>query len=156
MRPILPEDELSLRATFARLTPEEVRFRFFVPMKLMDHVTAARFSQIDYDRQMALVLTEPASAAAAAIFGVVRLIEDPDRERAEFAIVVEQRMSGHGLGSRLMQRIIAYARSRGVGEVYGEVLTDNHRMLALCRECGFRIEHEHDEPGVMRVTLKLR
>ena len=158
LRPILPEDELSLRAAFARLTPEEVRFRFFVPMKLMDHVTAARFSQIDYDRQMALVLTEPASAgaAAAAIFGVVRLIEDPDRERAEFAIVVEQRMSGQGLGSHLMQRIIAYARNRGVGEVYGEVLTDNHRMLALCREFGFRAEHEHDEPGVMRVTLKLR
>ena len=155
LRPILPEDETALRATFARLSPEEVRFRFFVPMKLMDHVTAARFSQIDYDRQMALVLTVPGIAGATEIFGVVRSIEDPDREQAEFAIVVEQRMAGRGLGTHLMHRIIDYTRGRGVRELYGEVLADNHRMLALCRECGFSEAKEPQEPGVVRVTMKL-
>ena len=156
LRPIRPEDETALRAAFARLTPEEVRLRFFVPMKLMDHVMAARFSQIDYDRQMALVLTVPGIAGETEIFGVVRSIEDPDRERAEFAIVVEQRMSGHGLGQHLMHRIIDYARGRGVGELYGEVLAENYRMLALCRECGFSAGKEPHEPGVVRVSMRLR
>ncbi|MBK6660261.1 MAG: bifunctional acetate--CoA ligase family protein/GNAT family N-acetyltransferase [Proteobacteria bacterium] len=156
LRPILPEDEVALTATFARLSPEEVRFRFFVPMKLMDHVTAARFSQIDYDRQMALVLTVPGIAGATEIFGVVRSIEDPDRECAEFAIIVEQRMAGRGLGKHLMHRIIDYARKRGVRELYGEVLADNHRMLNLCRECGFKEAKDGHEPGVVRVTMTLR
>ncbi len=155
LRPILPEDETALRATFARLTPEEVRFRFFVPMKLMDHVTAARFSQIDYDRQMALVLTVPGIAGETEIFGVVRSIEDPDREQAEFAIVVEQRMAGRGLGQHLMHRIIDYARGRGVRELYGEVLADNHRMLTLCRECGFNEAKDMQELGVVRVAMRL-
>ena len=156
LRPIRPEDETALRAAFARLTPEEVRFRFFVPMKLMDHVTAARFSQIDYDRQMALVLTVPGIAGETEIFGVVRSFEDPDRECAEFAIVVEQRMSGQGLGRHLMHRIIDYARGRGVGELYGEVLAENYRMLTLCRECGFSAGKELHEPGVVRVSMRLR
>ena len=156
LRPIRPEDETALQATFARLSPEEVRFRFFVPMKLMDHVTAARFSQIDYDRQMALVLTVPGSAGETPICGVVRLIEDPDRDSAEFAIVIEHRMSGRGLGTPLMQRIIDYGRRRGLREIYGEVLADNYRMLTLCRECGSSETRELLEPGVVRVAMVLR
>ncbi len=156
LRPIRPEDETALQAVFARLTPEEVRFRFFVPMKLMDHVTAARFSQIDYDRQMALVLTVPGIAGDTEIFGVVRSIEDPDRERAEFAIVVEQRMAGQGLGTHLLRRIIDYARGRGVGELHGEVLADNYRMRTLCRESGFSETKDMHEPGVVRVSMRLR
>ena len=86
---------------------------------------------------------------------MVRSIEDPDREQAEFAIVVEQRMAGRGLGKHLMNRIIDYARGRGVGELYGEVLADNHRMLALCRECGFHEAKDMHEPGVVRVAMRL-
>lgn len=154
LRPIRPEDEPALRDAFARLTPEEVRFRFFVPMKMLDHLTAARFTQIDYDRQMALVLTA-GDTGAGDILGVVRLIEDPDRERAEFAIVIEKRMSGHGLGTHLMNRIIDYGRSRGIGELHGDVLGDNHRMLTLCRELGFSEVPAWEEPGVVHVTLHL-
>jgi len=144
--------------TFSRLTPEEIRFRFFVPRRLLDHLTAARFSQIDYDRQMALVLCQPGASddpGDIEIRAVVRLIEEPDRARAEFAIVVERSLTGQGLGTLLMDRIIRYARERGVGEIYGEVLTDNHRMLHLCRELGFHEQVAAHEPGVLHVTLKL-
>ncbi|MEX2480752.1 MAG: bifunctional acetate--CoA ligase family protein/GNAT family N-acetyltransferase [Gammaproteobacteria bacterium] len=155
LRPILPEDEPALSRAFKRLTPDEVRFRFFAPLKLLDHLLAARFSQIDYDRQMALVLTPPGIPGQVDIHAVVRLIEDPDRDRAEFAIVVEHDLAGHGLGTRLMNRIIDYAKSRGIREIWGDILTDNRRMLGLCRELGFR-EHTHgEEPGVVRATLSL-
>jgi acetyltransferase len=158
LRPIMPEDEPALVRTFSRLTPEEIRFRFFVPRRLLDHLTAARFSQIDYDRQMALVLCQPGASDGPGdieIRAVVRLIEEPDRARAEFAIVVERSLTGQGLGTLLMERIIRYARERGVGEIYGEVLADNHRMLRLCRELGFTEQASTHEPGVLHVTLEL-
>jgi acetyltransferase len=156
LRPILPEDEPALQAGFAKLTPEEVRFRFFVSLKVLDHMTAARFSQIDYDRQMALVLAEQGIPGQARIYGVVRLIEDPDRERGEFAIVIEREMTGLGLGIYLLRRIIDYARQRGVGEIYGDVLWSNTRMLKLCRALGFKSTRDADEPGVVRVVMPLR
>ncbi|MGR8919593.1 MAG: bifunctional acetate--CoA ligase family protein/GNAT family N-acetyltransferase, partial [Gammaproteobacteria bacterium] len=156
LRPILPEDEPALVRTFGRLSPEEVRFRFFVPIKVMNHVMAARFTQIDYDRHMAFVLAEDGVAGRAEIHAVVRLIEDPDRERGEFAIVVEHDLAGRGFGRMLLERIIAYARERGVGEIWGGVLADNARMLGLCRELGFHESRTGAEPGVVMMTLALR
>jgi acetyltransferase len=156
LRPILPEDEPSLHEAFARLTPQEIRLRFFSAMRSMSHVMAARFTQIDYDRQMALVLTEPGIAGAGKIYGVVRIHADPDLERAEFAILVWQELGGRGLGTLMMQRIIAHARNRGIGEVFGHVLRENARMLALCRELGFTIKPSYEDPRHTTAVLALR
>jgi len=156
LRPILPEDEPSLHEAFARLTPQEIRLRFFSAMRSMSHVMAARFTQIDYDRQMALVLTEPGIAGASKIYGVVRIHADPDLERAEFAILVWQELGGRGLGTLMMQRIIEHARHRGIGEVFGHVLRENARMLALCRELGFTIKPSYEDPMHTTAVLALR
>ena len=155
LRPILPEDEPSLRESFTKLTPEEIRLRFFVPMKTLDHVTAARFTQIDYDREMPLVLTEPGIAGRTAIYGVVRLIADPDNERAEYAIIVNHDMTGMGLCILLMRRILDYAADRGMREVYGDVLRENRTMLKLCQVLGFTQSGVPEEPELVRVTLRL-
>ncbi len=156
LRPILPEDEPSLHRAFARLTPEEIRLRFFVAMRSLSHVMAARFTQIDYDREMALVLTEPGIAGTTRIFGVVRIHADPDREHAEFAILVWQELAGRGLGTLMMNRIIDYARRRGIGELFGQVLRENRRMLGMCRELGFQIRRDSDDPSYATVVLELR
>jgi acetyltransferase len=153
LRPIRPEDEPALLRGFSRLSEDEVRARFFAPMKTMPHVTAARFTQIDYDREMAFVLAEPGAAGQAEVHAVVRLAADPDNVRAEFAIVVEHDLTGLGLGGLLMRRLIDYARSRGIGELFGDVLADNVVMLALCRSLGFSEEPGQDH--VVRVTLPL-
>lgn len=155
LRPIRPEDEPSLRRAFARLTPEEVRLRFFAPVSTLDHATAARLTQIDYEREMALVLTEPGSAGLTEIYGVVRLIADADNERAEFAIIVGRPLAGQGLGRLMMRRILDYARQRGIREVYGEVLRENGAMLGLCRSLGFAQAPDPEEPGTVRVSLRL-
>lgn len=155
LRPILPEDEPALQAAFATLTPEEVRLRFFVSMSTLSHMMAARFTQIDYDREMALILTEPGIAGNTPIHGVVRIIADPDNERAEYAIIVHHDMTGMGLGVMLMRRIIDYARGRGIKAIYGDVLHNNRNMLKLCRALGFTQASILDEPGQVRVTLKL-
>ncbi|MGE0386566.1 MAG: GNAT family N-acetyltransferase [Gammaproteobacteria bacterium] len=155
LRPIRPEDEPALHAAFAELTPEQIRLRFFVPLKKLTHVAAARFTQIDYDREMVLLLTERGAPGATPIHGIVNLICDPDNERGEYAIVVHPELVGHGAGTLLMQRIIDYGRRRGLREIYGDVMAENHRMLAVCEDLGFRRAAHGEDPGIVRVTLAL-
>ena len=154
LRPIVPEDEPSLQRIFASLTPEEIRLRFFLPMKILNHVSAARFTQIDYDREMALILTESGIPGKTNIHGIVRIIADPDNEKAEFAIIVHHEMTGLGLGVFLMRRIIDYARKRGIGEIHGDVLAGNQTMLKLCKVMGFSQTRSPDDFSIMLVTLK--
>ena len=156
LRPIRPEDEPSLRSSFAKLTLEEIRLRFFVPLKSLSHGMAARLTQLDYDREMALVLTEPGAAGTTEIYAVVRLTADPDLERAEFAILVRHDMTGHGLGRLMLRRLIDYARGRGIRELYGDVLQDNEPMRRLCKELGFVEKWSLGDAGVLRVSLALR
>ncbi len=155
LRPIRPEDEPALQKAFTRLTPEEIRLRFLMPLKVLSHMMAARFTQIDYDREMALILTDPGVAGQTEIYSVVRIATDPDNEQAEYAIIVRHDMTGRGLGRLLMRRIIDYCRRRGTRLVFGEVLQQNTIMLHLCKTLGFRQRPMPGEPGIVRVELEL-
>ena len=154
LRPIRPEDEPAFQRFFVSLSPEDIRLRFLHPMKLLPKTLAARLTQIDYDREMALVLTgeDPQQTD---LFGIVRISADPDNEKAEFAILLHREMTGAGLGPMLMRRIIDYARSRGISEIFGEVLDENRSMLALCKAMGFKRRNDPEDPGVVRVSLQL-
>jgi acetyltransferase len=155
LRPVLPEDEPAFQDAFAKLTPEEIRLRFFAPLKTLSHIQAARFTQIDYDREMALVLAMPGIPGKSEVFGVARIAADPDNERAEYAIIVRHDLTGLGLGLLLMRRIIDYAGKRGIGEIFGDVLRENTTMLRMCQELGFARTDVPDDPGLVRVVLKL-
>jgi acetyltransferase len=155
LRPIRPEDEPAFQRFFASLPPEDIRLRFLHPMKLLPKTLAARLTQIDYDREMALVLTDGDGRQAADLHGVVRISADPDNEKAEFAIMLQRGQTGLGLGPMLMRRIIEYARARGIGQIFGEVLDDNRSMLALCKALGFERRRDPDDPGVSKVSLRL-
>ena len=170
LRPIRPEDAPYLQSSFHALTPEDVRLRFFTAMSDLSDTMAKRMSQIDYDREMALIAIDPVSqdsddAAPAAsaegreppnMLGGVRLIADPDNVKAEFSIIVRSDVQRRGLGAALMQRLLDYAASRGIAEVWGQVLADNRGMLALARRLGFTLSHLPDEPDVMKVTKSMR
>jgi acetyltransferase len=155
VRPIRPEDEPGFQKIFESLTPEEIRMRFLHPMNMLTHDQAARLTQIDYDREMALVIEGPRQAGEPELYGGVRISADPDREKAEFAIMLRHDMMGLGLGPMLLRRIIEYARGRGIGEIFGEVLDENEAMLRLCRAFGFTVRAERDDPGIMYVSLRL-
>ncbi|MBI3709283.1 MAG: GNAT family N-acetyltransferase, partial [Proteobacteria bacterium] len=150
LRPVRPEDEPAFHTAFERLSPEDIRLRFFGPVKEMTHEMAARLTQIDYEREMAFVLVN-----AGELLGVVRLAADPDNVKAEFAVIVRSDLKGQGLGLLLMQRLIAYARGRGISILFGDVLQENVAMLALSRELGFAIDILSADAGILRATLKL-
>ncbi|WP_029010349.1 GNAT family N-acetyltransferase [Azospirillum halopraeferens] len=152
VRPLVPEDEPALRGLFARLTADEIRLRFFAPKAELSHATAARMTQLDYDREMGLAVAEPGPPGAAALHGVVHLSVDADGERGEFAIMVAHDAGGLGFGPVLMRRILDHARARGVKEVFGEVLMENRAMLRLCQALGFARRCLPEDPGVVHVT----
>jgi acetyltransferase len=155
LRPIRPEDEPMLIAAFHKLSPENVRLRFFAPVKELTHDTAAGLTQIDYDREMALVLAEDARPGAAELYAVARFSTDPDQEKAEFALTVRDDVTGRGFGPLLMRRLIDYARERGIGEIFGHVLRENGAMLAICRSLGFEEHADPDDPAIRLVRLPL-
>ncbi|MDM7945583.1 MAG: GNAT family N-acetyltransferase [Oceanibaculum nanhaiense] len=158
VRPIRPEDGPALQALFARLAPEDIRMRFFSPLKSLPPALAARLTQIDYDREMALIASpipgngqEPETEISA----VVRISCDPDNERAEYAILVRSDLKGRGIGYGLMNLIIAHARQRGVREVFGDVLRENQPMLQLCRDLGFTAMESEEDPALARMVLQI-
>lgn len=155
LRPIVPEDEPQVQALITRLSPEAIRFRYFSTIRELSHRDAARFTQIDYDREMALVLTTHGDAGKVPIHGVVRLMADPDNELAEYSIVVEDRLTGRGVGTALMHRIVAYAGARGIREVFGYVMKGNANMLTVCQALGFTVAPQPDDFDSYRVSLKL-
>jgi acetyltransferase len=155
LRPILPEDEPMMIAGFHKLSPEAVRLRFFSRVKELTHETAAALTQIDYDREMALVLAEAARPGAAELYAVARFSADPDLEKAEFALTVRDDFTGMGLGPLLLRRLIDYARERGIREIFGHVLRENGAMLAICRSLGFEERVDPDDPAIKLVRLPL-
>jgi acetyltransferase len=156
LRPIRPEDEPRIQEMLAQSSPEDIRMRFFAPLRQLTHEAAARLSQIDYDREMALVATEGGPGEGERVLGVSRISADPDNERAEYGVMVRSDLKGIGLGYRLMEEIIAYARSRGIGQIFGEVLRENTSMLEMCEELGFDREMDPDDHRLIRVTYSLR
>jgi acetyltransferase len=155
VRPILPEDEPALQSLVQRASPEDLRLRFFQPIRELSHDMAARLTQIDYNREMALVAVGPGLPGKAEVYGIVNLSADPDNDKAEYSIIIDSTLMRLGLGTLLMRRILDYARARGIREVYGEVLQENEPMLQLNRALGFTIKMTSDDPGLRHVTLTL-
>ncbi|QGZ63733.1 bifunctional acetate--CoA ligase family protein/GNAT family N-acetyltransferase [Paraburkholderia acidisoli] len=154
IRPIRPEDEEQHRRFVESMTPDDLRLRFFSAVRSFDHTQLARMTQIDYDREMALVATVDDDDGKPRTLGVVRAVADPDNETAEFAVAILSNLKGRGLGQLLMSRIVAYVRSRGTPWLVGEALRENAPMIALARRCGFTVTPT-DDPGVVGFRMAL-
>jgi acetyltransferase len=148
IRPIRPEDEPLLREMFHHMSAEDVRLRFLTAMKEMPHALAARLTQIDYDREMALIALDEAGG----MDGVARFSADPDNARAEFAVAVRSDRKRHRIGRVLMTYLLEIAHRRGIGEIYGDVAAENAPMIAFCRALGFVIGTHPDDPQLLRVS----
>ena len=152
LRPIRPEDEALYAEFMTHVAPEDHRLRFFTAKQSLSHRLLARLTQIDYARDMAFVALGPSSGQ---LLGVARYSADPDRLRAEYAILVRTDLKGHGLGWTLMQHLIEHAKATGVGELYGSVLAENTTMLRLCRELGFAVTSCDADRALCDVVLPL-
>ena len=153
LRPIRPEDEPLEHEMLQTLSEDTLRGRFFQILKKISHEMLVRFCNIDYDREMAII-AEFKESEKKRIIGIGRLIIEPDFKKSEFAVIVHDEFQGKGMGYKLVDMLIGIAQEKGLGEVYGTVLTDNVRMLRVCEGLGFRITHLPD--GISKVRLTLR
>ncbi len=163
VRPIRPEDAAALRDMFDRSSQNDLYFRFFQALRALPEELTARLTQIDYDREMAFAVFLPPSGAesrlqaptAGEMVGIVHLVMTPDRDSAEFAVIVRSDMKGKGLGYFLMGHVIDYAAQQAVKEIYGHVRRDNAAMLTMSREFGFEAATEGEDRDLVRVSRKL-
>lgn len=149
IRFIRPEDAPLLIELFESLSQRSIYMRFFMPLKEFPRSIYARFTQIDYDREIALVaLTEPPQKEM--MLGVARVITERDLKAAEFSVVVGDPWQGKGIGAELLKRCLEIARKRKIEKVHGVVLSENTQMIALGRKMGFEIKRE---PGSKEFEL---
>jgi acetyltransferase len=152
IRPIRPEDAEAHAAFFARLTPEDIRWRFFSQLRELPPQQIARMTQLDYDREMAFVAIRARPDGSEEMLGVSRLIRESDGTTGEFAVIVDGALKGQGLGRHLMQRLFDWARGAGISIVAGQVLADNAPMLAFLRGLGFTLKRSADDEEVYEVS----
>jgi acetyltransferase len=153
IRPIRPEDADLLVALFATLSPQSIYFRFFAPVKQLSHDMLARFTQIDYDREIAMVAIQ-GSESAETMLGAARVIVQPNLKDAEFAVLVGDPWHGKGIGAQLLSICLDIARERRLRTIWGSVLAENKGMLALGRKLGFTITRS-SQPGEFELTLDM-
>ncbi|ATU96074.1 bifunctional acetate--CoA ligase family protein/GNAT family N-acetyltransferase [Aeromonas salmonicida] len=152
LRPIRPEDEPAHKQFVLKVSDEDRYKRFFADVGELGHEELARMTQIDYDREMAFVAVGQDGAFSQQILGVVRAISNPDQSDAEFAILVRSDLKGLGLGKLMMEKIVRYARERGIGQLSGMTMPSNRGMINLAKRLGFKIDIQLED-GVVNMEL---
>lgn len=155
LRPIRPEDAELHGEFVARLTPEDLRLRFFSARRELSRSELARLTQIDYDREMAFIAFDP-DGVRPEILGVARAACDPDNVEAELGIIVRSDLKGQGLGTLLLDKLTAYLTARGTQRLVAIVLHDNSAMRDLARERGFVPDRAWSDRSTLRMVLPLQ
>jgi acetyltransferase len=163
VRPVHPGDAQMLQDLVQGLSPQNRYFRFASWFHELPPSMLARFTLIDYDREMALVAVHKERVTdddgqvseTERVIGVSRYITNPDQTSCEFSLLVADDFAGKGIGSRLMESIIDAAREKGLEEIDGLVLASNTEMLKLMKNLGFSIKRFADDPEFRLVTHQL-
>ena len=141
---------------FVRNLSDESRYnRFMSSIKQLSQQVLVRFTQLDYDREMALALVYTNEDGREEVLGMSRYVTDPDMEVCEFAISIADKWQGRGVGTILMQKLFDVASQQGLSTMRGEVLTSNSGMLQLMKKLGFKLKKDPEDPNIYIVTRPL-
>lgn len=155
LRPIRPEDADELQRFVREEMSDESRFnRFLSALKQLPPSLLVRFTQLDYAREMALMVVVDDQDGETAT-GVARYTANPDATSCEFAISIGDRWQGHGLGQLLMEALFHAAQDAGMSTIEGEVLGTNTPMLGLMHKLGFVVRAHPDDPMLRWVVKAL-
>lgn len=154
IRPIRPADADIEQAFVRNLSGESRYFRFMDSVRELSPRMLSHFTQVDYDRHMALIAVSERDGNEIQV-GVARYFAMEDRQACEFAIVIADDWQRKGLGVQLMRSLISAARAAGIRVMYGEVLAGNRRMLQFTAKLGFRARFAEDDARLMRVEFDL-
>jgi acetyltransferase len=154
IRPIRPEDAAIEQAFVRNLSHESRYFRFMDTLRELSPRMLSHFTQVDYDRHMALIAVTQDAGKEIEI-AVARYVIANDGKSGEFAIAVADQWQRKGVGRLLMRALMDAARSRGLVTLFGEVLASNPNMLRFMHQLGFASAHDQSDPRLMRVEIQL-
>ena len=146
-----PKDKALYLDFLREVSAEDLRLRFFAHIRELSTAEADKLGHLDYSHDMVFVALDESTGQ---MLGLVRLKDELDEQTAEFAILVRSRLKGHGVGWLLMQRVIDYAKEKGLRRVYGDVLAENASMLQMTTELGLHAEVIGS--GLKRVVLNIK
>ena len=153
VRPIKREDEALYPDFAAAESAEDMRRRFFGPIRQLSQAAITQLTHLDYERAMAFVAIGEADGK---MLGVVRLHQQAEEPgTCEYAIIVRSDFKGRGLGRLMMRQMIEWAKAARVNTITGLVLADNAEMLKLCAELGFQTGDYLPDRDIKRVSLSL-
>ena len=153
LRPIRPEDEPMWLEMFQNFSERSIRYRFFQILKDTPHEVRVRYCNVDYEREIGIVV-ELTEDGRKKIAGVVRLIIEPDNKTGEVAIIVADPWQNLGLGTKMMDHMIEICKDKKLEVVYGELLRENYRAIDLMKKMGFVVEKIDQD--TVKATLNLR
>ncbi len=152
VRPIRPEDAAAHGRLIERASPEDLRLRFFHAVRALSPEQMARMTQVDYEREMALIAVDDAGETA----GVCRLVRlGGDARQGEFAVLVQPQAKGLGLARHLLACLCGWARGQGLTQIVGQVLAENAPMLGLVRALGFTLHVCETDRTIIEATLRI-
>jgi acetyltransferase len=154
IRPIKPEDAPLFVELFNALTPTSIYYRFFSVVKTLSAEVLARFTQVDYDREISFVALDD-SEGQERMLGVANIVGEPDGKRGEFSVLIGDPWQGKGIGAKLLLQCLAIAKERGMEIVWGTVLAENSYMIALGKKLGFTVK-QGQEPSEYKLTIDLK
>jgi acetyltransferase len=171
LRAIRPEDAQSLQQFVRSMSQETRYFRFVASIKELSPRQLARYTQIDYWRDMALIaeIAVPAAGETGAappessdaeplprrFAGVARYMLNADMHSCEFAIAIADDWQGRGLGRLLMQSLIEVAQSRQLTTMNGMILAQNHKMAKLMQRLGFVLRQDPEDGSMLLASKEL-
>ncbi|MCL2459279.1 MAG: GNAT family N-acetyltransferase [Desulfobulbus sp.] len=155
IRPIKPEDAPLFTELFNSLTPTSIYYRFFSVVKTLSPEILARFTQVDYDREISFVALDDDEEGSERMLGVANIVGEPDGRRGEFSVLIGDLWQGKGIGAKLLLQCLEIAQERGMEIVWGTVLAENRHMLALGKKLGFTVKQSED-PSEYKLTIDLK
>ena len=154
IRPIRPEDAENEREFVNGLSDQSKYYRFMYSLNEITPEMLARYTQIDYDREMAFIALAGSGDQQKQI-GVARYSTYPSEPVCEFAVVVADEWQGKGVGTALLRVLIESARVKGLERMEGSVLATNRHMLRFIADAGFEITPDPDDRSVVKTSLRL-
>ena len=155
IRPIKPEDAPLFVELFNSLTPTSIYYRFFSVVKTLSPEILARFTQVDYDREISFVALDDHEEGQERMLGVANIVGEPDGKRGEFSVLIGDPWQGKGIGAKLLLQCLRIAQERGMEIVWGTVLAENRYMIALGKKLGFTVKQGED-PSEYKLTIDLK
>ena len=143
VRPVRSDDEPLLAEFFEHVSPEDIRFRFLRGLVHVDHERIAAMVRVDYRRTISFLAFEPGSRS---VIATAMLAADPDRTRAEVALVTRADMRERGLSWTLFEHVLHYAETERIGVVEALEFSDHDAAIGMAREMGFACSADPDDP----------